>query len=134
MATKKTPIPPLVLMPIPAGFPNPAQDAADTPLDLNKLVVEHPAATFYMRVKGASMEGAGIYDGDLIVVDKALEPRPGDIVVAHLDGEFTLKRFAKQGNTIQLLPENDQFAPITISEGQDFSIWGIVRAAIHNYR
>lgn len=127
-------LPKLVLTPISAGFPNPAQDAQDIALDLNHLVVEHPAATFYMRVKGSSMEGAGIYDGDLLVVDKSLESRLGDIVVAFIDGEFTLKRFSRQGDKISLLAENPAYEPIVMEEGSDLQIWGVVRASIHLYR
>jgi DNA polymerase V len=130
----KPKLPKLVLTPIPAGFPNPAADAADLPLDLNKLLIEHPAATFYMRVKGSSMEGAGIYDGDLVVVDKALEPRHGDIIVAKLDDEFTLKRFLRSGRRVQLAAENPDYPPITIGEGHDFEVWGVVRAAIRRLR
>lgn len=126
--------PKLVLTPVSAGFPNPAQDSSDVPLDLNKLLVARPAATFYMRVKGASMEGAGIYDGDLVVVDKSLEPRHGDIVVAYLDGEFTLKRFVRRSGGYQLLAANPDYAPIPLSEDSDFQIWGVVSAAIHLYR
>ncbi|HEY4714157.1 MAG TPA: translesion error-prone DNA polymerase V autoproteolytic subunit [Aquirhabdus sp.] len=130
---KKTRNPNLVLTPVSAGFPNPAQDSSDVPLDLNQLVVARPSSTFYMRVKGNSMEGSGIYDGDLVAVDKSLEPRTGDIIVAFIDGEFTLKHFAKKGNKIQLVPANPDFELVTITSANDFQIWGVVRANIRIY-
>lgn len=126
--------PPLVLQPISAGFPNPAQDSDDVPLDLNELVIKHPAATFYMRVEGSSMEGANIYSGDIVVVDKALEPTNNDIVVAFIDGEFTLKRFRREADRGYLLPENPDYSPIEITADSDFQVWGVVTYIIHKTR
>ncbi len=123
----------LVLTPVHAGFPNPAADASDTPLDLNRLVVSHPAATFYMRVEGRSMEGAGILDGDLVAIDKSLEPGHGDIVVAYIDSAFTLKRFEKRNGKALLVAENPEFEPIE-PQGEDDAIWGVVIAVIRQLR
>lgn len=125
---------PLILQPISAGFPNPAEDTEQEGLDLNELVIKHPAATFYMRVEGSSMEGANIYSGDIVVVDKALEPRSNDIVVAYIDGEFTLKRFRHKGNKGYLVPENPEYQPLEITAESDFRVWGVVSYIIHATR
>lgn len=127
-------LPPLILQPISAGFPNPAQDPEQEGLDLNELVVKHPAATFYMRVEGTSMEGAHIFSGDIVVVDKALEPRSNDIVVAYVDGEFTLKRFQRKGDKGYLVPENAEYEPREVTADSDFRIWGVVSYIIHATR
>jgi DNA polymerase V len=116
---------------ISAGFPSPAEDFEEISLDLNKALVKHPAATFYARVKGASMTDAGIRDGDLLVIDKALDPKEGDIAVCFLDGEFTVKRIALQSDGVYLMPANSEFKPIRISEESEFLIWGIVTYIIH---
>lgn len=114
-----------------AGFPNPAEDAGGFALDLNELLVRRPISTFYLRVEGDSMQGAGIRSGDIVVVDKSIEPRSGDVVVAAIDGEFTLKRLRKQGSKVWLVPENDEFAPIELEDGQDLALWGVVTYSIH---
>ncbi len=116
---------------ISAGFPSPAEDFEEISLDLNKTLVKHPAATFYARVKGDSMTDAGIRDGDLLVIDKALDPKEGDIAVCFLDGEFTVKRIALNSDGIYLMPANSEFKPIRISEENEFQIWGIVAYVIH---
>jgi DNA polymerase V len=116
---------------ISAGFPSPAEDFEDVSLDLNKTLVKHPAATFYARVKGSSMTDAGISDGDLLVIDKSLEPKAGDIAVCFLDGEFTVKRIALQSDGMYLMPANTEFNPIRISDENEFQIWGIVAYVIH---
>ena len=125
---------PLAASGISAGFPSPAEDFQEISLDLNKTLVKHPAATFYARVKGSSMMDAGISDGDLLVIDKSLDPKDGDIAVCFLDGEFTVKRIAVQNDGIYLMPANSEFKPIRISDENDFLIWGIVAYVIHKTR
>lgn len=127
-------LPKLFSQPIKAGFPNPAEDAAGNPLDLNELVVQHPTATFYLRVEGDSMSGIGLKTGDIVSVDRSLEPRHGDIVVGVIDGEFTLKRLKKEGNKAWLVPENEHYAPIALHEANEVAIWGVVTYAINRLR
>lgn len=111
-----------------AGFPSPAQDYIAESIDLNKELVKHPATTFYARCVGDSMKDGGIDEGDLLVVDKSLEPNEGNIVVAFVDGEFTLKRIKLDPDKkcIWLMPENKDFKPIKVTETEDFVIWGVV--------
>lgn len=126
---------PLLLdQPIKAGFPNPAEDAAANPLDLNQLVLRHPAATFYLKVEGDSMQGIGLKTGDIVAVDRALEPRHGDVVVAAVDGEFTLKRLKKDGAKAWLVAENPNYEPIALHEATDVAVWGVVTYAIAKLR
>jgi DNA polymerase V len=122
---------PLAGTAIAAGFPSPAEEYLDLALDLNKELIQHPAATFYARVNGDSMIDAGIQDGDLLVIDKALEPKEGSIAVCYLDGEFTVKRLAVQEDDLYLMPANAEFKPIRITEENDFLVWGIVAYVIH---
>jgi DNA polymerase V len=126
-------MPKLMLTPIKAGFPNPAEDAGGNALDLNDLLVPRPVSTYYLRVEGDSMSGAGIASGDIVVVDKSLEPRSGDVVVAAVDGEFTLKRLKKQGAEAWLMPENPAYQPIALHDATDVSIWGVVTYTIHHH-
>jgi len=127
--------PPLILQPISAGFPNPAEDASSTPLDLNELMIRRPAATYFMRVDGESMQDAGVHSGDIVVIDKSLEPTSGDMVVAFIDGEFTLKFFKLKDGEGWLVPANNAYEPIKVSdEGQDFQIWGVATFTIHARR
>jgi len=114
-----------------AGFPSPADDYIELSLDLNKHLIKHPSATFYARVKGDSMIDAGINDGDLLVVDRALEIYNNCIAVCIIDGEFTVKRLKKQKDKILLIPENKEYKPIEVSEFNDFEVWGIVAYVIH---
>lgn len=114
-----------------AGFPSSADDSIDESLDLNEYLIEHAAATFFVRVDGRSMEGGGIKNGDLLVVDRSVEARSGKIVVAILNGEFTVKRLEKKGSEIYLVAENAEYAPIQISPDDDFAIWGVVTYIIH---
>ena len=109
-----------------AGFPSPADDYLDLPIDLNEFLIKHPAATFYVRVKGNSMEGAGIRNGDLLIVDRAEEPRNKSIVLGVIDGEFTVKRIKKKGSDLYLMPDNPEFKPIKIDDNMDFQVWGVV--------
>lgn len=119
---------------ISAGFPSPAEDHLELKLDLNRALVRHPNATFYGRVKGSSMIEAGIEEGDILVIDKSLDPKEGDIAVCFLDGEFTVKRISNRADGLYLMPANDEFAPIRISEESEFQVWGIVTYIIHKAR
>jgi DNA polymerase V len=123
---------PLFLAKISAGFPSPADDYIDKNLDLNEYVIKHPSATFFVRVKGTSMINAGIHNGDILVVDRSLEPAHHKIVIAVLDGELTVKRVRKAGDHLYLMPENDDFEAIEVTEETDFQIWGVVTYAIHS--
>lgn len=113
------------------GFPSPADDYIERRLDLNELVIKHPAATFYVKVEGNSMEGAGIYSGDTLVVDRSLPAASGKIVVAVLDGEFTVKRLVIEGKQTFLQPENPAFERIEVKKEHDFQVWGVVTYVIH---
>lgn len=121
-------------IPVRAGFPNPADDARGIALDLNELVVKHPVATFYLRVEGDSMTGAGIVAGDIVVVDKSLEPRSGDIVVAAVDGDFTLKHLKRDGQRAWLVAANPSYQPIALHEATDAVLWGVATYIIHKTR
>ena len=116
---------------IAAGFPSPADDYVEDRIDLNQHLIRHKEATFFLRVQGDSMLGAGIHNGDLLVVDRALEPVDGKIVIAVLDGELTVKRLERRAGQIRLMPENPAFAPIVVNNEQDLVIWGVVTNVIH---
>lgn len=122
---------PLFTAGISAGFPSPADDFIDKTLDLNEFLITHPAATFFVRVEGTSMIDAGIHPGDILIVDKALEPHAGSIVIAVLDGGFTVKRFHKSGGKCYLLAANPDFAPIEIADHMTVEVWGVVTYVIH---
>jgi len=124
---------PLVQAYVPAGFPSPADDYLERKLDLNEYLVHHPAATFFVRVKGDSMTGAGIQSGDLLVVDRSLEPRNNSVVIAGVDGELTVKRICKRGGTVLLVPDNGDYRPIEMEEETALEIWGVVTAVIHRF-
>jgi DNA polymerase V len=109
-----------------AGFPSPADDFIENKLDLNELVVKHPAATYYVRAQGGSMKNAGISSGDVLVVDRSLNVMDGNIVIASIDGEFTVKRVKKINNGLYLVPENEDYKPIKIEQGDDFQVFGVV--------
>ncbi|MBP3420145.1 MAG: translesion error-prone DNA polymerase V autoproteolytic subunit [Marinifilaceae bacterium] len=113
-----------------AGFPSPAEDFMDMALDLNKELVRNPASTFYARVRGTSMIDEGINNGDLLIIDKSVEPHDGALAVCFIDGEFTLKRFRDMGDHALLMPANKEFKPIVVNRENDFQIWGIVRYLI----
>jgi DNA polymerase V len=115
------------------AFPSPADDYLEGRLDLNEYFIRHPAAAFYVRVAGDSMKGAGIFDGDLLIVDKAASCTDGCIVVALLGNEFTLKRLVKQGTRVFLRPENEEFPPIEVTEDTDCEIWGRVVGSIRRF-
>lgn len=113
-----------------AGFPSPAEDYTPLKLDLNRELVKNPASTFYARVSGLSMIDEGINDGDLLVIDKSIEPYNNCLAVCYVDGEFTLKRFCKHKDYGILMPANKEFKPIKITAENDFIIWGIVTYVI----
>ena len=123
---------PIFLGRLPAGFPSPAEDYLEGKLDITKHLVKHPAATFYVRVSGDSMIGAGIHSGDLLVVDRSLEPKNGNVIVAALDGDLTVKRLYQRDGVIRLMPENQEYKAIEIQDGQSFEIWGVVTSVIHS--
>jgi DNA polymerase V len=124
---------PVMAFPVSAGFPSPADDYIEGRIDLNQHLIRHPAATFFVRVSGDSMTGAGIQNGDLLIVDRAAECVNGCIVVARLESEFTLKRVRKEGDRVFLMPENDRYEPIEVTEGSDFEIWGRVVGSVRQY-
>lgn len=109
-----------------AGFPSPAEDYASMRLDLNRELIKNPASTFYARVSGLSMVEEGINDGDLLVIDKSIEPYDGCLAVCYIDGDFTLKRFEKHKDFGLLVPSNKDFKPIKVTADNDFCIWGVV--------
>ena len=124
-------IPSLVETFVQAGFPSPAEDVIETPLNLHDLMVKRPAATFFIRVEGDSMIDAGICNGDLLVVDRSIMHVENKVVVARVNQEFTVKRLIKDHGRIILMPENRKYPPIVIEEGMDFEVWGVVTYAIH---
>ena len=122
---------PLVMERVAAGFPSPAGDYIERRLDLNEYLVQHPSATFFVRVAGDSMTGAGIHDGDILIVDRSLEPANGGIVVAAVNGELTVKRLMKRDGRCILKPENDAFGSIEAAEQNEVHIWGVATCVIH---
>jgi DNA polymerase V len=123
---------PLFLNPVSAGFPGPAEDFVENKLDLNQHLIQHPTATFFVRVSGSSMLKPGIHPGDLLVVDRSLEPKDQSVVIAMVHGELVVKRFHRKEDQMFLLAEKEDYAPLTITEAMDFSIWGVVTTVIHN--
>ena len=121
----------LFQQPVSAGFPSPAEDRIDGKLDLNRHFIKNPAATFYVRVSGDSMTGAGIHNGDLLIVDRSLEPTPGRVVIAVINGEHTVKRLHREGDRLLLLAENPDYAPIVVTELEELHIWGVVTCVLH---
>jgi DNA polymerase V len=122
---------PVFLSRVPAGFPSPADDYIEQRLDLNEHLIQRESSTFFVRVAGRSMENAGIHDDDLLVVDRAVEPTDGSVVVAALDGELTVKRYREHDGQPVLVPEHDEHAPIPIDPGQDLVVWGVVQHVVH---
>lgn len=120
---------------IKAGFPSPAQDYITESIDLNKMLVRHPASTFYAKVVGDSMSGEGIYEGDILVIDRSIEAEHGDLAVCCLDGEFTLKRLCmNRGERLYLMPSNRKYRPIEVTPESDFMVWGVVTYTIKSNR
>ncbi len=119
-----------MLVHVPAGFPSPAEDYLDHPLDFNELLIKHPAATFAVRVTGDSMTGAGIFNGDIAIIDRALTASDGKIVLGIINGDFTLKRYRQRGEAQWLESANPAYKDIPITEGTQFEVWGVVRHSI----
>jgi DNA polymerase V len=116
-----------------AGFPSPADDHLEDTLDLNTHLIHHKEATFFVKAQGESMIGAGIHQGDILIVDKSLSPKSGKIVIAVVDGEFTVKRLHKYKGNITLKAENSEFEDIKIKGTDELIIWGVVTSVIHQY-
>lgn len=117
-----------------AGFPSPADDYIEDKLDLNQFLIQNKSATFFVKVEGKSMINAGIYPNDILIVDRSKEPQHEDVIVAYLEGEFTVKRLIKYPNRAWLKAENPHFSPIPITRDLDFRIWGVVTNVIHKPR
>lgn len=130
-----TPCCALVEATVAAGFPSPAADQPEQPLDLHRLLIQHPSATFFVRAAGDSMLGAGIHPSDLLVVDRSREPRHGDVVIAMVDGDFTVKRLDRRTRPggVVLRAENPAYQPIIPTAAQSIEIWGVVTACIHSF-
>ena len=122
---------PLYSNKVSAGFPSPADDHIESQLDLNSYLIKNPSSTFFVRVAGESMKNAGIFPGDILVVDRSLKPSVGRVVIVALDGELTVKRLQKENNVLYLMPENPDYKPIVVSELQEVNIWGVVTNVIH---
>ena len=125
---------PMAIASVRAGFPSPAADFGETRIDLMAELITHPQATFLLRVRGLSMLEAGLDDGDVIVVDRALKPANGDIVVAIVDGEFTVKYLQLRAGRIKLKAANPTFPDITFKDGQVVEVWGVVSACVKQFR
>lgn len=122
---------PIFMVPVEAGFPSPAEDYIEGSLDLNQYLIKHPSATFFVKVAGNSMINASIHPGDILIVDRALEPADKKVVIAVIDGDLTVKRIRIIDGKVYLAPENDAFEVIAINENSDFQIWGVVTNVIH---
>ncbi len=116
-----------------AGFPAPGDDMVEKPLDLNDLLIDHPDATFFVRVEGDSMEGAGIFSGDILIVDRSIVAASGHIVVAAVYGEMVVKRLAREGNSLLLVSENADYKPIRLAEAEDCFVWGVVTGSVRTF-
>ena len=121
---------PLASSSVEAGFPSPADDYLERPLDFNELLIENPAATFAVRISGESMTGAGLYPNDIAVINRARKPTNGNIILALVDGDFTIKRYRFRAGHIRLMAENPLFPDIQISEAGSFEVWGVVTHSI----
>ena len=118
-----------------AGFPSPGEDLEGSPLDTNELLVRNPSATFFMRVSGQSMRDAGIYEGDIVVVDKSVAAKNGDTVVAVVNGDYTLKKLGiSKGSQPRLIPANSDFSELELSGNDEMSVWGVVTFVIRSMR
>lgn len=118
---------------VPAGFPSPADDYIEGRLSLDQHLIQHRDATFFVRAKGNSMVGAGIFDGDLLVVDRSLNASSGDIVIAVLDAELTVKRLIQRDGMVILKPENPEFQDIVLKDGQELQVWGVVTSTTKKF-
>ena len=124
---------PLFVCGVSAGFPSPADDHIDRKLDLNELLIQNPAASFFVRVAGDSMRDAGINHGDILVVDRSLEATSGKIIIGIVNGDLTVKRLVRNHSSCKLVAENPDYPPVEISEDMDFNVWGIVTSVIHQF-
>jgi DNA polymerase V len=122
---------PLYTCPVSAGFPSPSDDYLEAKLDLNQHLIKHPVATFFVRVSGDSMINAGIHDGDLLVVDRSLDPQDGRVIVAVVNGEMLVKRLRMKLQQIYLVAENPSYPSLLITEAMDFQVWGVVTNVVH---
>jgi DNA polymerase V len=124
---------PLYVARVSAGFPSPADDYLEGRLDLNAHLVQHPAATFFVRVSGDSMIQAGIHTGDILIVDRSLEPADKNVVIAAIDGELTVKRIRMKDKKLLLVPENEEYETIAVDAEREFEVWGVVTHVIHSF-
>ena len=124
---------PFVDVGISAGFPSPADDFIELTIDLNRELIKHKDSTFFAKVKGNSMKNAGIFDGDLLIIDKSLEPQDGKIAICQIDGDFTVKRIKKENDVVWLIAENEDYKPIKVTEENELMIWGIVIHSIKSF-
>ena len=122
---------PLFLVPVSAGFPSPTEDYIEGKLDLNKHLVKHPAATFFVKVTGNSMIDAGIHDKDMLIVDRSIKPVDKKVVIAVVNGELTVRRIRVTKGKILLMPENRDYKPLQVEEEMGFEVWGVVTNVIH---
>ena len=125
---------PLYESPAACGFPSPAADYMEKRLSLDDLLVEHPAATFFAKAQGSSMEGVGIFDGDVLIVDRSLTPRTNDVVMCLLDGELCVKTLIRDNGSTELHSANAAFTPVVLKDGQTLDVWGVVIHVIHSLR
>ena len=119
---------------VPAGFPSPADDHIEKKLDLNDYLIKQKEATFFVRIKGDSMIDAGIHDNDIVIVDKSQKASNGDIVLASIDGEFTVKLLSSYKSKYRLLAANEKYKPIEINESMQFEVWGVVTGAVRKFK
>jgi len=119
------------MVPVSAGFPSPAEDYIEGKLDLNKYLIKHPAATFFVKVTGNSMIDAGIHDGDILIVDRSIKPSSRKVVIAIVNGELTVKRIRITKGKLLLMPENRDYKPLQVEEEMGFEVWGVVTNVIH---
>jgi DNA polymerase V len=124
---------PYVDVGISAGFPSPADDFLELTIDLNKHLIKHKDSTFFAKVKGHSMKNAGIFDGDLLIIDKSLAPQDGKIAICQIDGDFTVKRIKIENEVVWLIAENEDYKPIKVTEENELMIWGIVIHSIKTF-
>lgn len=124
---------PFIDVGISAGFPSPADDFIELSIDLNKQLIKNKDTTFFAKVKSHSMKNAGIFDGDLLIIDKSLEPQNNKIAICQIDGEFTVKRIKIEKGVVWLIAENEEYAPIKVTPENDFIIWGIVTNSIKSF-
>jgi DNA polymerase V len=130
--SKKSPAP-LFSSCVQAGFPSSVEDSIESALDLNRFVVKNPATTFFVKAEGRSMEGVGIFSGDILVVDRSLSARNGNIVIAIVFDELTVKRLSVKGNEYFLVAENEEYEPLRITEEMESSIWGVVTHSLRKF-